>query len=91
MHLDGRLPWKARLHGIQGEIAEWVENWLHRKTQRVMVEGCFYWTGGMCLVVYRRDWCRVHCHLFSIINDLNENVQDMIKFADDTKMVRFQF
>lgn len=42
-------------------------------------------------MVYCRDWCRVHCHLFSIINDLNENVQDMIKFADDTKIVMFQF
>lgn len=35
-----RLPWKVGLHGILGELVNWI-NWLHGRTSRGIVEGCF--------------------------------------------------
>jgi len=36
----GRLVQKVRLHGIRGELARWIQNWLSHRRQRVAVEGC---------------------------------------------------
>lgn len=36
---NGRQLWKVRLHGIRGELANWIQNWSHDRKQRVTVEG----------------------------------------------------
>lgn len=36
----GRLVQKVKLHGIRGELARWIQNWLGHRRQRVAVEGC---------------------------------------------------
>ena len=37
----GRLLHKVKSHGIQGEVAKWIQNWLDDRSQRVVVEGYF--------------------------------------------------
>jgi len=37
----GRLVQKVKSHGIRGELAKWIQNWLGHRKQRVAVEGCF--------------------------------------------------
>lgn len=38
----GKMLWKVRLHVIQGELVNWIEIWLCRRKQGMMiVEGCF--------------------------------------------------
>ena len=37
----GRLLHKVKSHGIQGEVAKWIQNWLDDRHQRVVVESCF--------------------------------------------------
>jgi len=36
----GRQVQKVRLHGIRGELAKWIQNWLGHRRQKVAVEGC---------------------------------------------------
>ena len=82
----GRLVQKIKSHGIRGELARWIQNWLGHRRQRVVVEGWFSeWRsvtsgllqgsvlGPLLFVIY--------------INDLEENIAGLIsKFADDTKI-----
>ena len=82
----GRLLHKVKSHGIQGEVAKWIQNCLDDRSQRVIVEGCFSnWRpmtsgvpqgsvlGPLIFVIY--------------INDLDENLGGIVsKFADDTKI-----
>ena len=37
----GRLVQKVKSHGIRGELARWIQNWLGHRRQRIAVEGCF--------------------------------------------------
>lgn len=41
MVLYSRLVCEVRLHGIQGELANWIQNWPGGKNQRIVVESCF--------------------------------------------------
>ena len=36
----GRLVQKVKSHGIRGELARWIQNWLGQRRQRVIAEGC---------------------------------------------------
>ena len=37
----GRLVQKVKSHGISGDLARWIQNWLGHRRERVVVEGCF--------------------------------------------------
>ena len=37
----GGLLNKVKSHGIQGEVAKWIQNWLDDRRERVVVKGCF--------------------------------------------------
>eukprot|EP00061_Rhincodon_typus_P011358 g36307.t1 len=36
-----KLIQKIKMHGIHGDLAAWIQNWLVHRRQRVLVEGCF--------------------------------------------------
>ena len=84
-----RLMSKVRAHGIVGDIANWIEEWLRNRKQRVVLNG------------RESDWASVLSGvpqgsvlgpiLFLIyINDIDGAVDSVLtllkKFADDTKM-----
>ena len=47
-------------HGIEGDLAVWIRNWLAVRRQRVVVDGkCS--SGVQLLVVYRKDLFWGHC------------------------------
>ena len=81
-----RLLQKVKALGIEGEIANWIEDWLKGRLQRVYLAGTY------------SDWAAVSSGvpqgsvlgplLFLIyINDIdNEIASKILKFADDTKL-----
>ena len=81
-----RLMLKLKSHGIIGKVAQWIEEWLNNRRQRVGIRGTL------------SDWLLVLSGvpqgsvlgplLFLIyINDLDCNIKNWIlKFADDTKI-----
>ena len=84
-----RLMSKLRAHGIVGEVANWIEDWLNGRKQRVVLNG------------KESSWAKVLSGvpqgsvlgpiLFLIyINDIDDAIECTItimkKFADDTKI-----
>jgi len=43
----GRLMSKVRVYGVDGEVYNWINNWLNGREQRVVVNGI------------HSDWCQV--------------------------------
>ena len=83
-----RLCLQLKCHGINGEILEWIENWLLGRQQRVLLNGC------------RSEWKEVLSGvpqgsvlgplLFLIfVNSIEDGVKSaVLKFADDLKVFR---
>ena len=83
-----RLAVKLEACGIEGEVLQWIKNWLGGRRQKVGIRGKY------------SDWVKVISGvsqgsvlgplLFLIyINDIDEGILSKIsKFADDTKLCR---
>ena len=83
-----RLILKLKSHGIGISIINWIEQWLTDRRQRVVVDGeVSNWKPVLSGVPQGSVLGSI---LFLIyINDLEEGVTSKIlKFADDTKLVR---
>ena len=82
-----RLIAKIRAHGIDGEVLNWIEEWLKNRRQRVVLNGEeSEWMevtssvvqgsvlGPLCFTIY--------------MNDMDNDVKSTLsKFADDTKVI----
>ena len=82
-----RLIAKIKAHGIEGDILNWIEEWLRNRKQRVVLNGeVSEWMdvtssvvqgsvlGPLCFTIY--------------MNDMEEGITSTLsKFADDTKVI----
>jgi len=77
---------KLKARGIEGNLLEWIKEWLHQRVHRVSIRGVV------------ADWIRVlsgvpqcsvlgHVLFYIFINNLDFGTKSRIlKFADDTKI-----
>ena len=83
-----RLLMKMKMLGVSGYILKWVESWLINRKQLTMLNGTYSsWIdvlsrvpqgsvlGPLLFVIFIND-----------IDDCAENIDILLKFADDTKL-----
>ena len=81
-----RLMVKVNAHGIQGDAARWIRNWLAGRRQRVCINQSYSnWASVTSGVPQGSVLGPLHVIIY--INDLDTNIViKMYKFADDTKL-----
>jgi len=81
-----RLMDKVRNVGIGGALADWIENWLLGRTQRVVINGCY--SDYLSVTSGVPQGSILGPLLFTIyINDLENGINNnLLKFADDSKL-----
>ena len=82
-----RLAQKLKTHGMEGDILRWIQEWLHGRSQRVVLNGQKSWVVSVSSGVPQHSVLGLV--LFSVfINDIDEGFcSRILKFADDT--IRF--
>ena len=80
-----KLMVKVKSFGIDGNLLEWIRDWLRGRRQRVVVDGCFSeWVEVKSSVVQGSVLGTLLFIIF--INDIDEDARVWCrKFADDTK------
>ena len=82
-----RLLEKLRATGIQGKVIKWIEDWLSRRKQRVVIDGNYSeWEAVVSSVIQGSVLGGIFFDIF--IDDINDEVLEALlrKFADDTKL-----
>ena len=81
-----RLLLKIRALGIEGNVADWVKEWLSDRKQRVVIHGKFSSSTGVTSGVSQGSVLEPILFVM-FINDIEEGMcRNLLKFADDTKL-----
>ena len=84
-----RLIDKMKAHSIEGNVLQWVKNWLADRRQRTVLNGQASEWGTVGSGVPQGSVLGPLCFVI-FINDLDDSVADLVsiinKFADDTKV-----